>query len=206
MVPDFVGNLPGVMCSLFFFSATFGTSVALNLRIHTNEVVMKGNEDLFRHCFKRAVVGKREMEEASRSTGQHVVLLDRTTFLVFVGIFLDLEGKVCVVEGGVSRRQPLLTPAEDDEFLLVFFRDLFKELPEVLDELAIFCVVGIVFGISGVATKESNIRLAATTNPCLKIIKTANVEHTLRDNLTETTADGLHLGISLSEPRFQSSA
>ena len=146
------------------------------------------------------------MEEASRSTWQHVVLLDRTTFLVLVGIFLDLERKVCVVEGGISWRQPLLTPTEDDEFLLVFLRDLFKELPEVLDELAIFCVVGIVFGISGVATKESNIWLAATTNPRLKIIQTANVKHTLRDDLTETAADGLHLGIGLSESRFQSSA
>lgn len=59
---------------------------------------------------------------------------------------LDPEDNVSLLKSCIVGREPLLTPAEDDELALVFLADIIEELPEVLDEATIMCVIWIILG------------------------------------------------------------
>ena len=107
------------------------------------------------------------MEETSRCLWQLVIHVDITTASVFARVPFDLERKIDALVSCIGRWKPLLTPAEDDELLSVFFRDLIEESPKVFDKSAIPGVIGVVFGILSVTAQECYVWLAATADPRL---------------------------------------
>ena len=143
------------------------------------------------------------MEEACRRRWQAVVLRDTTASSVFARMRLDLEDDRRLFECSVVWRQALLSPTEDDELALILFAELFKELPEVLNQTAILLIVTLILRIFSVAAEQVDVRLAIAADPSLQVIHISDVEHATWDNLLDATANGLHLLSSISKASFE---
>ena len=96
-----------------------------------------------------------------------------------------------------------MAPAEDNELLLVLNGDVVKELPEVLDELAVLLIVGLVLGVLCAPAQKRDVRNGASTDPRLDIVQVANVEHALRNYLADTSANSLDLSKCLRQSGLQ---
>ena len=186
------------VASLHLFALVALVEVAaFDLCVHTDAVVVHGNQYLLHHDLQRTVLGQCEVEEAGRGVRQLVIHLDLFSIFVLARMRLDPEDEIGVLKGCIAWWQSLLTPTEDHKVLAILLRDFLKELPEVLDKLAILLIIFLVLRIFSVSTQEWDIRLAAAADPRFKVVNSADVEHTLRYDLTKTSTYRLHLDLSL---------